>query len=264
MDSLLPPFEDPEIRETTEQGHQQSDESRAVLLLSSGLDSTSLFCLATDYYDEIQPIFFRYGNLAQDVEERQSHNLVEWVQANVDGCDVQDLMVVDLQEQFSQLIDSPTTVSGHDVDEHEHTVGYVPMRNLIFISLASSFATNHGYRDVLIGDSLGDFMTGTPVSNPTALVRGTYTYLISQVTQIASSKGDVVVRAPLIDARITYAESAQLLSERGWPLEFSYSCFEVSDPDNPEPCGECSTCQDRIGAFEDAGCIDPLLMGEDE
>lgn len=259
MDSDLPPFGESEIKQSVASGHSNRRDGSAVLLLSSGLDSTSLFNIATDHYDEIQPVFFRYGNLAQDVEEQQSQNLVSWVQSNVDDCKVEDLMVVDLSFLFEQIIDSPLTVSGKSAEEHNHTVGYVPMRNLMFISIAASFATNHGYADVLIGDSLGDFLTENPISNPTAPTRRTYTFLINEAVKMASHKGDVTVRAPLIDGRITYEDSAKLLNDDGWPLEYSYSCFEISDPDDPSPCGECSTCKDRIEAFESAGVEDPNL-----
>lgn len=261
MESLSRAFTNPEVKESVQSGHEDRDVTKTVLLLSSGIDSTSLLCLASKYYTEIQPMFFRYGNLAQDVEEEQSKKLVEWARNNVTGCFIHELEVVDISEQLSQLIDSPETFSGRDSSDHDHTVGYVPMRNMIFVSYAAAFAANRGYGSVLVGDSLDDFLHDEPVGSPTTHIRRTFIYLLDQIVQMNSLKGDVRVRAPLLDGRFSYTDSIDLLMENGWPLEFSYSCFEISDPDNPSPCGKCSTCRDRIEAFERAGYLDPLMMG---
>lgn len=252
-----PPLDEP-IKTEVADGHEESDENRAVLLLSSGLDSTATFALAVEEYDEIYPMFFVYGNLARDVERRCSENLVEWAQENTDTL-IHDLDVVNLYETIEGLIHSDKTASGRDSDEFDHTLGYVPFRNVMFLSVAGAFATNNGYRDILFGISNEDMTHDPPIATPYAREFDMFIEEINDVFGMASLKGDVRVRAPLVENNLDYHEEVHLLDQAGWPLQYSYSCFEISDPDDPSPCGECESCVSRREAFAEVGVEDPNL-----
>ena len=247
-----------EIKTEVAEGHEPADDGRAVLLLSSGLDSTATFALAVEEYDEVFPMFFVYGNLARDVERRCSENLVEWAQENTDAL-VHDLEVVDLFTTIEGLIHSDKTASGRDSDEYDHTLGYVPFRNVMFLSIAGAFATNNGYRDILFGISKEDMTHDPPIATPYAREFDMFIEEINDVFSMASLKGDVRVRAPLIEYNLEYHQEVDMLADMGWPLQYSYSCFEISDPDDPSPCGECDSCVSRREAFEKVGVEDPNL-----
>ena len=247
-----------EIKTEVAEGHEPADDGRAVLLLSSGLDSTATFALAVEEYDEVFPMFFVYGNLARDVERRCSENLVEWAQENTDVL-VHDLEVVNLHDTIEGLIHSDKTASGRDSDEFDHTLGYVPFRNVMFLSIAGAFATNNGYRDILFGISKEDMTHDPPIATPYAREFDMFIEEINDVFSMASLKGDVRVRAPLIEYNLEYHQEVDMLADMGWPLQYSYSCFEISDPDDPSPCGECDSCVSRREAFEKVGVEDPNL-----
>lgn len=249
------------VRKEVASGHESTVEDTAVVLLSGGLDSTAALAKACEENDVVQPFNFTYGNLADDVESAQSHRLVEWARENV-NCQVLPLYEPDLFPVIDGLVESPLTASGEDPSEYEDAPGYVPFRNMMFLSVAGSFATNNGYESVYIGASYEDIVKCDDedvIGNPYGPRWDDFLMEAQALFDLACVNGVVSVVAPLIRDEMMYEDEVRYLYTRDWPLEYTYSCFEAGDPLDPVACGECSTCVERKEAFESVGVPDPLL-----
>ncbi len=246
------------VRREVAEGHTDSKEYRAVVLLSGGLDSTAALAKACEENEIVCPLNFTYGNLADDVEQAQAERLCDWANENSDAF-VCSIKTPDLRTPLEGLIDSPLTASGEDPDNYDDALGYVPFRNVMFLSVAGAYATNNGYGSVYIGASFEDMQQDEPIGAPYAPFWDDLLSETQDVFDMATLKGDVDIVAPLIRDEMTYSDEVQYLDGKDWPLELTYSCFKVGNPVDPVACGECSTCRDRIEAFEEAGVEDPLL-----
>lgn len=128
--------------------------------------------------------------------------------------------------------------------------GYVPMRNLIFYSLAAYYAEIYGI-DTIIGGHLESDPHAFPDSSP---------QFFNQLQQLINS-----TRLPNNLSRITFlmpfagkskVDVLRLAFELHVPLEYTWSCYwEVE-----VPCGSCVACRERIEAFQVVGHPDPLLI----
>jgi len=76
--------------------------SKAIVLVSGGIDSATCFSIAAEEYDEIIPIHYDYGQQTADFELTQAQNLVDEFQSR-DDVEVEDLTVVDYSGVFSHF-----------------------------------------------------------------------------------------------------------------------------------------------------------------
>ena len=119
----------------------------------------------------------------------------------------------------------------------------VPNRNMIMLSIATGWAISLGYDSVAFGAHSGTY-TPYPDCQPSfAAAVNAATHVCHEVPiEVLSpfvhwSKDDIVQRG----------------RELNVPFEMTWSCYEGGE----HPCGECSTCLDRRGAFFKAGFHDP-------
>jgi 7-cyano-7-deazaguanine synthase len=221
--------------------------SRAVVLLSAGLDSVVAFKLAYDAYDGIKCLTFDYGQKARSKEiefaskicatYRVSHHVIElpWY-ASFEGAltDNNELppLTKEMLEDYSVVSETAKAV-------------WVPARNAVFLSIATAFCENYRYPAVVVGfnkeeaetfpDNSADFVTS-----------------FNRVLQYAVLD-QVEIVAPLIEYDKT--QIAALGLRIGAPLEWSWSCYAAEDV----PCRVCESCLRRRRAFQDLNKEDPLL-----
>jgi 7-cyano-7-deazaguanine synthase len=220
---------------------------KAVLLLSGGLDSTTLLAVARrDGYD-VHAMTFRYG---------QRHaSEIEAARRVAARCQVRDHVVADIDLRTfggsaltSDAIEVPRD---RDVQAAGVPVTYVPARNTIFLSFALAWAEVLGAADIFIGVNALDY-SGYPDCRPEYI--DAFERMANLATR-ASVEGSLLlrVRAPLID--LTKAEIIRLGVSLGVDYSVTQSCY---DPDSTgAACGHCDACQLRLKGFAEAGIQDP-------
>lgn len=220
---------------------------KAVLLLSGGLDSTTLLAVAVRDGFDVHGMTFRYGQRHAseiDAARRVAHRfgVRDHVVADI------DLRTFGGSALTSDSIDVPRD---RDVTEAGVPVTYVPARNTIFLSFALAWAEVLGAADIFIGVNALDY-SGYPDCRPE------YIAAFEQMANLATRAGvegkmRTHIRTPLID--LTKAQIIQLGTSLGVDYSITQSCY---DPDpTGAACGHCDACQLRLKGFFEAGLTDP-------
>jgi 7-cyano-7-deazaguanine synthase len=224
--------------------------SKAVVLLSGGVDSATTLAIAKSEGFEPYAISFRYGQ--RHVVELERAKQV----AGTMGAKRHLIVDCDLRVFGGSALTGDMAVpKGRSAAEMSHgiPVTYVPARNTIFLSLALAFAEVLGSSDIFIGVNALDY-SGYPDCRPE------YIEAFERMANLATKAGvegkaQVKIHTPLIDLT-----KAQII-RRGLALGVDYgitsSCY---DPDPlGEPCGKCDSCALRAKGFAEVGSADPLL-----
>ena len=226
------------------------EKSRAVVLLSGGLDSATVLAMAMQQGYEVHAISFNYG---------QRH-LFELTQARALAANagVKNHVVVDIN--LAQFGGSALTTD-IDVPKHERAeeigseipVTYVPARNTVFLSLALAFAETIGALVIFIGVNALDY-SGYPDCRPE------YIAAFEQMANLATKAGvegsqKLKIHTPLID--LSKAEIIQRGLELGVDYAHTISCYDPGS--DGTPCQHCDACLLRIRGFEQNGLTDPSL-----
>jgi 7-cyano-7-deazaguanine synthase len=220
---------------------------KAVLLLSGGLDSSTVLAVARrDGYD-VHAMTFRYGQRhANEIEAARR------VAARFGVCDHViadiDLRTFGGSALTSDAIDVPRD---RDVRSSGIPVTYVPARNTIFLAFALAWAEVLAAADIFIGVNALDY-SGYPDCRPQ------YIEAFERMANLATRAGTegsllLRIRAPLIN--LTKAQIIQLGASLGVDYALTQSCY---DPDSTgAACGHCDACQLRLKGFAEAGIPDP-------
>lgn len=224
------------------------DSKKAVLLLSGGLDSTTLLALAKSEGRAVHALSFSYGQrhsaevtAAKKIAEHYA--AVQHITLNIDlrmfgG----SALTSDIAVPKGEMIDSRSVVP----------VTYVPARNTIFLSFALAWAEVLGASEILIGVNALDY-SGYPDCRPEFIEAFEKMANLATRAGVESDTPAVRIRAPLIG--MTKREIVELGLKLGVDYSLTTSCY---DPDaSGNACGECDACQLRLRGFRDAGVRDP-------
>ena len=226
-----------------------TDPTRAVLLLSGGLDSTTTLAVARAEGHEIHALSFRYG-------QRHRHELEAAARvASALGVARHVTLDIDLRAFGGSALTSDLPVP-KDRTPAEMGQGipitYVPARNTIFLSFALAWADVLGARHIFIGVNALDY-SGYPDCRPE------YIEAFERMANLATRGGvegtaPVLIDAPLID--LSKADIIRLGISLGVDYSLTTSCY---DPDaSGTACGHCDACALRLKGFAEAGLQDPI------
>jgi 7-cyano-7-deazaguanine synthase len=221
---------------------QHSHKSRAIVLLSGGMDSCVCAALAVRDYDAAA-LHISYGQRTED-RERQSF-LAICRRLNIQQKLVvrnEALRAIGGSALTDESIAVPTT---GDLDGKEIPVTYVPFRNAHFLSVAVSWAEALGANKIFIGAVEQD-SSGYPDCRPA------YYEAFNQVIKTGTKEGTIEIVTPLIHLR--KAEIVRLGLELGAPFDLTWSCYSRQD----QACGVCDSCILRLRAFAAANASDPI------
>ena len=218
-----------------------SKQSRAVVLLSGGMDSCVCAALAARDCDTAA-VHMSYG---QRTEERERQSFL----AICERLGIREKLVVRNEALRaiggSALTDDAIAVPRSEAAGHSIPVTYVPFRNAHFLAVAVSWAEVLGAKKVYIGAVEPD-SSGYPDCRPA------YYKAFNDVVRTGTKEGDIEVVTPLIAMRKN--EIVRLGLELGAPFDLTWSCYSRED----EACGVCDSCVLRMRAFEAAGMPDPI------
>jgi 7-cyano-7-deazaguanine synthase len=219
--------------------------SRAVVLLSGGMDSCVCAALAARDFDAAA-LHISYG---QRTEERERRAFLEIC----DRLAIHERLVVRNEALRaiggSALTDPEIAVPESATIGHEIPVTYVPFRNAHFLAVAVSWAEVLGAGKIFIGAVEQD-SSGYPDCRPA------YYRAFNEVVKTGTKNGQIEIVTPLIAKR--KSEIIGLGLELGAPLDLTWSCYSQDD----RACGVCDSCVLRLRAFQEAGTADPIAYDE--
>jgi 7-cyano-7-deazaguanine synthase len=217
----------------------------AVLLLSGGLDSTTLLALAAKQGFLIHALSFRYGQ-RHDLELQAASRA-----ATRFGVLKHVVMDIDLRTfGGSALTGGGVIPKDRSIDDNDIPVTYVPGRNTIFLAYAMAWAEVLGASDLFIGVNSLDY-SGYPDCRPEYVE--SFERMANLATRAAVGGSRLVIHAPLI--RMTKREIIELGLSLGVDYSDTLSCYDPT-PDGAA-CGHCDACQLRLKGFAEAGAKDP-------
>ncbi len=221
----------------------------AVVLLSGGLDSTTVLAHAIAEGYAAHALTFRYG-------QRHQHEIVAAERiARTLGASGHAILDIDLRSfGGSALTDASIAVpKDRSADELAHgiPVTYVPARNTIFLSFALGYAEVLGASDIFIGVNALDY-SGYPDCRP-EFIHAFETMANLATAAAVEGRTQMVIRAPL--QHMTKRQIVEFGIALGVDYSHTTSCYDPTS--DGSACGHCDACQLRHRGFREAGVPDP-------
>lgn len=225
--------------------------SRAIVLLSGGLDSATCLLIARGEADQVFALSFDYGQRHR-VEIERARLL-----AGRYGAAAHRVVRVDVPEPGgSALTDQSRDVPRNALGSGEIPVTYVPARNTLFLAHAVAWGETIGAGDIYIGANALDY-SGYPDCRPEFLEAFERT---ANLGTKAGVEGVLTfrIRAPLL--RLTKGEIVARAASLGLDFSLTSSCYDPTP--TGRPCGACDSCLLRAKGFRAARVLDPLVPDE--
>ena len=225
-------------------------ETKAVVLLSGGLDSSTTLAIAGRDGFDCYALTFLYGQRHQCETAAAAavarslgvleHRLIEIDAGALGGSALTDATIAVPKDRggLEAGTDIPPT--------------YVPARNTVFLSYALAWAEVLGVFDIFIGVNSTDY-SGYPDCRAEFIAA--FQAMANLATAAAvEGKGCYRIHTPIIE--MTKAEIIRTGTELGVDYGLTHSCY---DPDpQGRSCGRCDSCRLRLKGFAQAGLKDPL------
>jgi 7-cyano-7-deazaguanine synthase len=237
---------------TSSSSANKAIEPTAVVLLSGGLDSTTVLAIAKHEAFAVHALTFRYGQ--RHAIEIQAAKKI----ARNGGVVEHKVIDIDLTIFGASALTSAAPVpkdrdlSPRSSHAKEIPVTYVPARNTIFLSYALALAEVIGAADIFIGVNALDY-SGYPDCRPE------YIMAFERMANLATRAGvegatRLTIRTPLIS--LSKGAIIKLGASLGVDYSQTTSCYDPGA--NGEACGRCDSCQLRLKGFSEAGFDDPI------
>jgi 7-cyano-7-deazaguanine synthase len=223
--------------------------AKAVVLLSGGLDSTTVLATAVSEDFEVYTLTFRYG---------QRHSIeIDAAKKVAKHFGVAQHLVMDIDlrafggSALTDEIEVPKGRSSEDMSQGI-PITYVPARNTILLAYALAWAEVLGATDIFIGVNAIDY-SGYPDCRPE------FIKAFENLAGLATKAGveghqQFKVHTPLIN--LTKAEIIRRGLQLGVDYSITSTCYDPSP--SGEACGECDSCLLRLKGFAEAGVKDPV------
>lgn len=212
----------------------------AVVLLSGGLDSTTVLALATNAGYAVNALTFRYGQ-RHDIEITRAQRIAKrWNVARHVVCDI-DLRLFG-GSALTAEIDVPKDRDASEMGEGI-PITYVPARNTIFLSFALAWAEVLGANDLLIGVNALDY-SGYPDCRPE------YIAAYEQMANLATRAGvEGTARTRILTPLIAMTKAQIIRTGLALGVDYSetISCYDPAA--DGTPCEHCDACVLRAKGF---------------
>jgi 7-cyano-7-deazaguanine synthase len=219
---------------------------KSVVLLSGGMDSTTLLADRVANGDEVSALSVFYGQRHKKELERAKQIAAHYSVPHR----VADLSSIQPLLGGSALTDPSIAVPHGHYAEDSMKITVVPNRNMIMLSVAIGWAVALEAEKVFFAAHAGDHSIYPDC-------RKEFVQAMSHVARIANYHS-VVVWAPFLE--MGKHDIAKLGHRLNVPWELTWSCYEGGR----DHCGACGTCVERKEAFELAGIIDPTIYSSPE
>lgn len=225
-----------------------STKSKAVILVSGGLDSATVLAIAADAGYELHAISFDYGQRHRfELESARSVCAANNVSSHV-------VFPIDTRIFQGSALTNDIPVPRQRSDEEISDgipVTYVPARNTIFLAIALGLAESIGATDLFIGVNAVDY-SGYPDCRPEFI--SAFESMANLATKVGVEGQSVSIHTPLVS--LTKAQIIQRGLQLGVDYGLTHSCYDPNA--NGVSCGRCDSCQLRLKGFAEAGTTDPI------
>ena len=216
---------------------------KAIILVSGGLDSSTVLAIALEQGFECYTLSFDYGQrhrseleaakrISQTMEVAE-HKIVQLDLGSIGGSALTD---IDIDIPETQTSGIPVT--------------YVPARNTVFLSIALGWAEVLGANKIFLGVNAVDY-SGYPDCRPEFI--SSFELMANLATKAGVEGHKISIEAPLIDM------SKSDIIETGMSLGVDYSqtvsCYQATL--EGLACGKCDSCRLRAEGFKYAEISDP-------
>ncbi len=214
---------------------------KAVLILSGGVDSTTLLYEMIKEGYEVQALTFNYAQRHKKEIDcaRKIAVLLGVSHRVVDLCCLASLL------GDSALLGGTEVPSCHYTEEAARQT-IVPNRNMIMLAIATGYAEAHEIPQVFYAAHKNDSAIYPDC-------REEFVNAMKPAIRLATAWHPVELRAPFVN--LTKAEIVKIGLELKVPYEQTWSCYKGEET----PCRSCPTCIEREEAFELNGAVDPLI-----
>ena len=220
-----------------------AENTKAVVLLSGGLDSVTTLAIAQAQGYECFALSFSYGQ-RHDAELGAASKIAQQYQ-------VSEHLVLNID--LGRMGGSALTDTSIDVPRQQGSgipVTYVPARNTVFLSYALAWAEVLNAEAIFIGVNAVDY-SGYPDCRPE------YIEAFQTMARLATRAGvegqTISIKTPLI--HLSKAHIIKKGTELGVDYASTVSCYQADD--QGQACGECESCRLRKAGFAAAGITDP-------
>ena len=222
-----------------------NNRTKAVVLLSGGLDSATTLAIACEAGYDCYAISFDYGqrHRCELVAAAKLAEQLGTVEHKVVGLDLRSI-------GGSALTDQNIDVPDHATEGIPVT--YVPARNTIFLSIALGWAEVLKSQDIFIGVNAVDY-SGYPDCRPEFIAA--FEKVASLATKAGVEGHPFTIHTPLID--LSKADIIRRGTALGVDYAMTISCYNPDE--NGLACGLCDSCRLRAEGFATAGLADPTL-----
>lgn len=216
--------------------------TRAVVLLSGGLDSATTLALARAAGHECHCLSLDYG---------QRHRAELAAAANIArtlGAVAHRVIALDLPAFGGSALTDPG-IAVPEAPTEGIPVTYVPARNTILLSLALAWAEVLAARDIWFGANAVDY-SGYPDCRPEFM--RAFETLANLATKAAVEGRRLTLHTPLI--QLSKADIIRRGVTLGVDYGLTVSCYQANAAGLA--CGRCESCRLRRAGFEAAGIPD--------
>jgi len=217
---------------------------KAVVLLSGGLDSTTVLAISQSQGYECYALSFDYGQ-----KQKSELNSAAMVASQFEATEHR-VMKISLSDIGGSALTDDNIDVPNFVESDEIPVTYVPARNTIFLSYALAWAEVLDCQNIFIGVNALDY-SGYPDC------RQEYIDAFEVMANLATKQGvegqKISIHTPLI--KLNKAQIIQLGLSLGVDYKNTTSCYQAND--KGEACGVCDACEYRKLGFNKAGINDP-------
>ena len=216
---------------------------KAVILVSGGLDSSTVLAIATKQGYQCYTLSFDYGQrhrseLDAAIRVSESMSVVE-----------HKVIKLDLQAIGGSAL-TDTTIAVPEKETAGIPVTYVPARNTVFLSIALGWAEVIGANKIFVGVNAVDY-SGYPDCRPEYIA--SFETMANLATRAGVEGNHLSIEAPLID--MTKAQIIHAGLELGVDYGQTVSCYQANS--DGLACGKCDSCRLRAQGFFEAGVNDP-------
>lgn len=207
---------------------------QAILLLSGGIDSTTLLAKLSNENYEVVAVSFHYG---------QKHGIeLIYAKNNAEKYGVKKHHIIELDKTLfksSALVNSEIDITTYENNElpEGQVNAYVPFRNLLFISSALSLAETMKVNEVYLAFN----------SDDNANFWDCRTNFVEKINAIATSNTSIQIKTPFIN--LSKTEIVKLAQQLNVDLNNTITCYQ---PNEDIECGVCLSCVTKQKAIKNA------------
>jgi len=216
---------------------------RAVILVSGGLDSTTVLAMAKAAGYACYTLSFDYG-------QRHSAELFAAERVSAELGDVEHKVVKLNLDSIGGSALTDTSIAVPEEATEGIPITYVPARNTVFLSIALGWAEVLGASDIFIGVNAVDY-SGYPDCRPEFI--SAFEAVANLATRAGVEGQPLTVHAPLIS--MGKGDIIRAGIRLGVDYALTVSCYQATA--EGLACGKCDSCRLRAQGFKDAGVEDP-------